>query len=74
MAYVKGELTPFPESFTTHDIETNGTTIHVRVGGSGPAVMLQHGFGVTGDSWGALANARTVIVPDLRGLGLLVQA
>ena len=74
MAYVKGELMPFPESFTTHDIETNGTTIHVRVGGSGPAVVLQHGYGVTGDSWGSLAAAlvetHTVIVPDLRGLGL----
>ncbi len=74
MDYVKGELTPFPESFETRNIETNGATIHTRVGGSGPAVVLQHGYGVTGDSWGplavALADSHTVIVPDLRGLGL----
>lgn len=74
MAYRKGELAPFPDSFRTQDIETNEATIHVRVGGSGPAVVLQHGYGLTGDSWGALADAlaatHTVIVPDLRGLGL----
>ena len=73
MTYTKGELTPFPESFRLQDIETNGATIHTRVGGSGPAALLQHGYGVTGDSWGALAAAlaetHTVIVPDLRGLG-----
>ena len=74
MTYTKGELVPFPDSFRTLDIETNGATIHTRVGGSGPAVVLQHGYGVTGDSWGALATAladtHTVVVPDLRGLGL----
>ena len=36
--------------------------------------MLLHGYGVTGDSWSplaaALAGTHTVIVPDLRGLGL----
>ena len=74
MLCIKGELTPFPDGFRTQDIETNGATIHTRVGGSGPAVLLQHGYGVTGDSWGslaaALAETDTVIVPDLRGLGL----
>ena len=46
----------------------------MRVGGNGPAVLLLHGFGDTGDMWGPLADAlvkdRTVIVPDLRGMGL----
>ena len=74
MDYDTGELTSFSDSFETRDIETNGATIHIRVGGSGPAVLLQHGYGVTGDSWGplaaALADTHTVIVPDLRGLGL----
>ena len=72
--YVKGVLMPYPDSFTTKEIETNGATIHTRVGGSGPAVMLLHGYGLTGDSWSplaaALAGTHTVIVPDLRGLGL----
>jgi len=65
---------PFPATFETRKIETNGVTIHTRVGGQGPAVLLLHGFGTTGDMWVPLATAlvadHTVIVPDLRGLGL----
>ena len=55
-------------------VQTNGTSLYVRVGGSGPAVVLLHGFGDTGDMWAPLAKAlvrdHTVIVPDLRGMGL----
>src|SRR4051812_12793543 len=58
----------------TEMIQTNGATIYVRVGGKGPAVVMLHGFGDTGDMWAPLANAlvkdHTVIVPDLRGMGL----
>ncbi|HEX3808941.1 MAG TPA: alpha/beta hydrolase [Rhizomicrobium sp.] len=65
---------PFPASFHTEDIKTNGTTLHVRVGGSGPAVVLLHGFGDTGDMWAPVAaqlvKNHTVVVPDLRGMGL----
>ncbi|MFG1280986.1 alpha/beta hydrolase [Xanthobacter autotrophicus] len=68
------QLIPFPADFRTRAIETNGTTIHVRFGGSGPVVVLLHGYGETGDMWGALATAlapdHTVVVPDLRGMGL----
>ncbi|QDL94959.1 alpha/beta hydrolase (plasmid) [Paroceanicella profunda] len=68
------QVRPFPPSFDARDIATNATTLHVRVGGSGPAVVLLHGYGETGDMWSPLAEdlARdhTVIVPDLRGLGL----
>jgi pimeloyl-ACP methyl ester carboxylesterase len=32
-------------------IATNGTTIYVRSGGTGPAVGLLHGYGETGDIW-----------------------
>jgi len=64
----------FPANFVVRDIATNGVTIHVRTGGSGPAVVLLHGYGETGDMWVALAaelaRDHTVIVPDLRGLGL----
>jgi pimeloyl-ACP methyl ester carboxylesterase len=63
----------FP-GFAIRDIATNGVTLHVRSGGKGPAVVLLHGYGETGDMWVPLATnlARdhTVIVPDLRGLGL----
>src|SRR5882757_6901386 len=64
----------FPASFSTQDVQTNGVTIHVRVGGQGPAVVLLHGFGDTGDMWAPLAvdlaRDHTVVVPDLRGIGL----
>ena len=64
----------FPSTFQVKTIPTNGTQIHVRVGGKGPAVILIHGFGDTGDMWdklGAeLARDHTVVVPDLRGMGL----
>ena len=64
----------FPPGFVLRDIATNGVSIHVRSGGSGPAVLLLHGYGETGDMWipmaAALARDHTVIVPDLRGLGL----
>lgn len=67
-------IRPFPASFHAQDIQTDGATIHVRVGGKGPAVVLLHGFGDTGDMWAPLASnlARdhTVVVPDLRGMGL----
>lgn len=68
------QVPDFPAGFTTRDIETNGTTLHVRVGGSGPAVVMLHGYGETGDMWAPMAKVlaadHTVIVPDLRGLGL----
>jgi hypothetical protein len=43
------EITPFPASFHTRMVPTNGTNLYVRVGGKGPAVVLLHGFGFTGD-------------------------
>lgn len=64
-----------PAGFKTQMVATaDGANIFVRVGGAGPAVVLIHGFGDTGDMWRPLANAlaktHTVIVPDLRGMGL----
>jgi pimeloyl-ACP methyl ester carboxylesterase len=65
---------PFPVSFKTQTIKTNGTELYVRIGGQGPAVVLLHGFGDTGDMWAPIAAKlvanHTVIVPDLRGMGL----
>jgi pimeloyl-ACP methyl ester carboxylesterase len=67
-------IEPFPASFKTQAIRTNGTELYVRSGGSGPAVVLLHGFGDTGDMWAPIAaklvKDHTVIVPDLRGMGL----
>jgi pimeloyl-ACP methyl ester carboxylesterase len=59
---------------TTHDIETNGVTLRVLEAGTGPAVLLSHGFPELGYSWRhqiqPLAQAGyRVIVPDQRGYG-----
>jgi pimeloyl-ACP methyl ester carboxylesterase len=64
----------FPAGFKEKTITTSeGADIFVRVGGSGPAVILLHGFGDTGDMWAPvareLAKTRTLIIPDLRGMG-----
>lgn len=71
---VAAQIHPFPTSFQTQKIQTDGATLHVRVGGKGPAVVLLHGFGDTGDMWAPLAadlaRDHTVVVPDLRGMGL----
>jgi pimeloyl-ACP methyl ester carboxylesterase len=65
---------PFPRAFQTQTIAVDGARIYVRVGGHGPAVVLLHGYGETGDMWEPLAAQlvadHTVIVPDLRGMGL----
>src|SRR5467141_2896506 len=64
----------FPADFRAQEIQADGATIHVRVGGQGPAVVLLHGFGDTGDMWAPmaaeLARDHRVVVPDLRGMGL----
>jgi len=68
------EVKPFPASFHAQQMSVTGGTEYVRVGGQGPAVLLLHGFGDTGDMWAPLAEVlvkdHTVIVPDLRGMGL----
>jgi len=73
----QAQIEPFPTDFNTQEVATNGTTLHVRIGGRGPAVVLLHGYGETGDMWAPmaadLARDRTVIVPDLRGMGLSAQ-
>jgi pimeloyl-ACP methyl ester carboxylesterase len=72
------EVPAYPASFQTQEIAANGTTLHVRIGGTGPAVLLLHGYGETGDMWAPLAAAlvadHRVIVPDLRGMGLSAVA
>ncbi|OAF01151.1 alpha/beta hydrolase [Bradyrhizobium centrolobii] len=68
------EVKPFPSSFRTQQMQVTGGTQYVRIGGQGPAVLLLHGFGDTGDMWQPLADPlvkdHTVIIPDLRGMGL----
>jgi pimeloyl-ACP methyl ester carboxylesterase len=65
---------PFPADFRNVQVVNADATINVRVGGHGPAVALIHGFGETGDMWSPmaaeLAKDHSVVVPDLRGMGL----
>ena len=67
-------VTPFPSAFKAQTIQGDGAALHVVVGGKGPAVVLLHGFGDTGAMWSPLAARlaakHTVVVPDLRGMGL----
>ena len=61
------------EGFETNRVEVDGCAIHVRHGGSGPPVLLLHGYPQTHVEWHkvapALAAHYTVVCPDLRGYG-----
>jgi pimeloyl-ACP methyl ester carboxylesterase len=63
-----------PSSFKEQMIHSPaGADIFVRSAGTGPAVVLIHGYAETSDSWAPLAaelvKSYTVVVPDLRGIG-----
>ena len=71
---VHAGIKSWPAGFHGEQLPVSDGTQYVRVGGTGPAVLLLHGFGDTGDMWVPLAEIlmkdHTVIVPDLRGMGL----
>lgn len=62
----------FP-GFTERTIQGDGTPIHVVTAGSGPPLLLIHGYPQSHVMWHAvaprLAEDFTVVVPDLRGYG-----
>jgi haloacetate dehalogenase len=59
--------------FSAHDVEVGEATIHAVVGGSGPPLLLLHGYPQTHLMWHAvaprLAAEFTVVAADLRGYG-----
>ena len=61
------------ERFATHDLETTRGTIHARVGGDGPPLLVLHGYPQTHLMWHAaaplLAERFTVVATDLSGYG-----
>jgi len=61
------------EDFITRDAALSGASIHCRVGGAGPPLLLLHGCPQTHVMWHrlapALARRFTVVVSDLRGYG-----
>lgn len=62
-----------PSGFEQRTITANGTELGCVVGGSGPPMVLLHGWPQTGRTWRlvmpTLAQSHTVVVPDLRGAG-----
>ena len=64
--------TLFP-GFQTQKVQTAGATINVLHGGSGPPLLLIHGYPETHAEWYALAprlaKQFTVVMTDLRGYG-----
>lgn len=61
------------ESFQRAQLSVNGVTINLRHGGSGPPMLLLHGFPQTHVIWhkiaDRLAQQFTLVMPDLRGYG-----
>jgi haloacetate dehalogenase len=61
------------DGFEARDIATRETSIHARIGGSGPPLLLLHGYPQTHAMWHrvapVLAERCTVVCADLRGYG-----
>ena len=61
------------EGFTAIDVETPRGRVHARSGGSGPPLLVLHGYPETHLMWHAVAPALaerfTVVAPDLPGYG-----
>jgi haloacetate dehalogenase len=59
--------------FTAQDIETSATSIHTLTGGSGPPLLLLHGYPQSHVVWRlvapTLAERFSVVLADLRGYG-----
>jgi pimeloyl-ACP methyl ester carboxylesterase len=62
-----------PPVFSRRKVFVNGVLLHVVIGGSGPALLLIHGWLGSSYSWRKvmplLARHFTVIAPDVRGYG-----
>jgi len=63
----------FGPGFKTRSVPVDGGSLSVTVGGSGPPVLLIHGYAESSRMWKPLAKALaprfTVIAPDLPGFG-----
>jgi pimeloyl-ACP methyl ester carboxylesterase len=66
-------MTDFFPGFERRRIATSGAEINLVSGGSGPLILLLHGYPQTHLMWRKLAPRLaaefTVVVPDLRGYG-----
>ncbi|MBZ9742826.1 MULTISPECIES: alpha/beta fold hydrolase [unclassified Mesorhizobium] len=61
------------DGFRLEKVRLTSATLRVRVGGSGPAILLLHGHPRTHVTWHKVADLlvkdHTVVCPDLRGFG-----
>jgi haloacetate dehalogenase len=61
------------ERFTLSQVDVGEASLRVRHGGSGPPLLLLHGYPETHMMWGKIADDLaadfTVVAPDLRGYG-----
>ncbi|MBX9632629.1 MAG: alpha/beta hydrolase [Burkholderiales bacterium] len=61
------------DTFARSFVRANGVRLHVWTAGSGPAVLLLHGYPQSAIMWRkvapTLARGYSVVVPDLRGYG-----
>ena len=64
---------PLFPGFRIERVQLDNALIHAEVGGSGPPLLLLHGYPQTHMAWhkvaGPLAEHFTVVAPDLRGYG-----
>lgn len=67
------DLTDLFPGFEARTVATSGADIFLRTGGSGPPLLLVHGYPQTHATWykvaPALAEHFTLVIPDLRGYG-----
>ena len=65
--------TDFGAEFKTKSVAVDDATVTVTVGGSGPPVVLIHGYAESSRMWKPLARVLaprfTVLAPDLPGIG-----
>src|SRR5215217_6803679 len=66
-------MTDFFPGFARRRVATSGAEINLVTGGSGPPLLLLHGYPQTHIMWRKiapdLAGKFTLVIPDLRGYG-----
>ncbi|HEX3862044.1 MAG TPA: alpha/beta hydrolase [Stellaceae bacterium] len=66
-------MVDFFPGFAQRQVQTSGATINLVTGGSGPPLLLLHGYPQTHVMWRKiaprLAQDFTLVIPDLRGYG-----
>lgn len=66
-------LAPMLNGFTSHTVHRDGVSLHTRIGGEGPPLLLLHGHPQSMAMWHraapALARHFTLVLMDLRGYG-----